>query len=198
MTETTTWITCVADDAYEIYADFPHQIRRKSNGYIIKEWIKSTGYVVCRLNRKLCLKHRIIALQFIPNPQDLPQIDHINHIKTDNRIDNLRWVSASQNGFNRSKMNGVEFEFVEEIPNESIVVKDCRGWQFENLYFHNDVFYFYNGIQYRKLKICENKSGNLRVNCVDVDGKSRTLYYITFKREYNIVGSGVGDDSNDD
>lgn len=46
------------------------------------------------------LIHRLIAKAFIPNPQNKPQIDHINTIKTDNRIENLRWVNQSENNLN--------------------------------------------------------------------------------------------------
>ncbi len=41
--------------------------------------------------------HRLMAEAFIPNPDNLPVVDHINDIKTDNRIDNLQWLSHSDN-----------------------------------------------------------------------------------------------------
>ena len=46
--------------------------------------------------------HRLIAKMFIPNPYNLPNIDHINHNKTDNRLENLRWVSQRDNNRNMS------------------------------------------------------------------------------------------------
>jgi hypothetical protein len=49
------------------------------------------------------LVHRLMALAFIPNPDNAEMVDHINRIKTDNRIENLRWVSRSENIINTTR-----------------------------------------------------------------------------------------------
>ena len=61
------WETCKADKDYEIFSEYPYQIRKKSNKRIVKEHINDKGYVCCNLNGKPCKKHRIISLQFISN-----------------------------------------------------------------------------------------------------------------------------------
>jgi hypothetical protein len=62
-------------------------------------------YVVCLTKNKIRKNytlHKLLAIQFLPNPDNLPHIDHINRIKTDNRLENLRWVNPRQNANNRT------------------------------------------------------------------------------------------------
>ena len=85
-------------------------IYSEKSGYMkkLKGGINSHGYYVVCLSKdgKAYKKkvHRLITKTFIPNPHNLPNIDHINRIKTDNRIKNLRWVTNKDNGRN-SGMN---------------------------------------------------------------------------------------------
>lgn len=41
--------------------------------------------------------HRIVAKAFLPNPDNLPEVDHVNNIASDNRVCNLQWISSEKN-----------------------------------------------------------------------------------------------------
>ncbi|KAI5541384.1 HNH endonuclease family [Trichomonas vaginalis G3] len=183
------WETLVADNDYEINTEYPHNIRKKSTGKIVSEWMSDGYYRLC-LNGQKYFKHKLIAEQFILNPDNLPQVDHINHIRTDNRIENLRYVTSQQNNKNRCKANGINYNYVDEIGENSIEVKTYGKHEFDDLYYdpEQDLFYFFNGIRYRELHVMENnKCGTLYVNAWTVKGKLTKISYSAFKRQYNLI-----------
>lgn len=71
---------------------------------ILKQTTDRYGYKIIYLYknkiRKTFKVHRLVATMFIDNPENKAFIDHINTVKNDNRVENLRWVTASENNNN--------------------------------------------------------------------------------------------------
>lgn len=71
---------------------------------ILKQRTAKNGYKTISIRKNgilnLYLVHRLVALAFIPNPENKPCVDHINRDRTFNQVDNLRWVTHSENMLN--------------------------------------------------------------------------------------------------
>ena len=180
------FVSLIVDNNFEISTTYPFIIKRKSDGFMPKDCIYPNGYVYVKLNNERYLKHRLIATQFIENPNNLPEVDHINHDKTDYHLSNLRWVSSSTNHRNKTSNRGIHYQYVDEIPGDSIVVDEYGTNEFENYYFHDNIFYFYNGIQYRKLHVNERRDGAKFVCLLNTNGKVITVFYSKFKRLHDL------------
>ena len=76
-------------------------IRNKRTKAIKKTFINDRGYVIVSLYKDKRLKtfrvHRLVAQAFLPNKNNLPEVNHKSEIKTDNRVENLEWMTRKEN-----------------------------------------------------------------------------------------------------
>jgi hypothetical protein len=63
--------------------------------------IDKQGYKRYEYNKKKVGAHRLVALHFLENPDNKPVVDHIDNNRLNNRVDNLRWATISENGKNK-------------------------------------------------------------------------------------------------
>lgn len=88
----------------EFWSGKGYHILNKYPEKIMKTWIDRGGYeyvVLCKDSIAKKIKvHRLVAQAFIPNPDNKSQVDHINTIRYDNHVENLRWATKSENELN--------------------------------------------------------------------------------------------------
>ena len=85
----------------DYYIDEKGRIFNKKMQELKGKWIDNTGYYQIVLTkdkkRKYVRIHRLVALTFLPNPNNLPQVNHIDGNKLNNNVENLEWVTNSEN-----------------------------------------------------------------------------------------------------
>lgn len=80
---------------YEITRD--GKIINKKTGRVRKPQHNQKGYQTIRLGGMNYVVHRIVAERYVPNPENKPQVNHIDGNKDNNSADNLEWVTNYEN-----------------------------------------------------------------------------------------------------
>lgn len=84
------------------------RVRNLKTGRILKPKNNRRGYLFVGLHKNGAVKnryiHRLVAQAFIPNPNKLPEVNHKDEIRTNNKLDNLEWISHRDNS-NYGKRN---------------------------------------------------------------------------------------------
>lgn len=94
---------------------------------LLKQNLNRQGYPVCTLTKNLKRKtftvHRLVALTFVPNPDNKPQVNHKDGIKLNNTVENLEWNTCQENIIHAWN-NGLKH--MSEYQLDKLVERSCK------------------------------------------------------------------------
>ena len=102
-------------------------------GRFLKHRINPEGYLKVNLckdgKHKTMTIHRLVALHYIENPENKPEVDHWDNNKQNNNISNLRWATKSENQRNKPSSGAVPFKGVCKNRNKfrAIIIINGKG-----------------------------------------------------------------------
>jgi len=104
------WIEIILDNKCTGYfISSLGRIKNKKNIIMENYKIHHSGYIYTRINYNKYAIHRLVAMMFIPNLENKPFVNHIDGNKTNNRLDNLNWVTCYENIIHNHNMGFVKY-----------------------------------------------------------------------------------------
>ena len=127
-------------NGYPNYLIYPSgKVWSKVSKRYLKPLLGKAGYYSLQLGRGNRVKiHRLLAIHFIENPDNKPFVDHIDQNKTNNKLNNLRWVTKSENEQNTGVRKNNKSTGIKNITYHSM----SEGFQYEKMV---------NKVRHRKL-----------------------------------------------
>jgi hypothetical protein len=177
---------------------------RNGKERLMSQTLGNWGYVSVKFTNKEHKKnlyvHKVLAQTFLLNPKNKPQVNHINGIKTDNRIGNLEWVTFSENSLHSVRTGLSKTQIGENGPravlkNEDVIkIREMRANGISQNAISkkykitaSNVHMIVSGKSWKNLPLSENKRTK-----VDMKGELSYTNKITSKEAYDIAHNYKG------
>lgn len=114
------------------------QVKNSKTGKILKPYKMSKGYYTVGFwsdgKKKRLSIHRLVAQAFLPNPDNLSEVNHINGCKTDNNVCNLEWATGSNNvlhayqtGLRKTKLSAIQVTEIRNLIKQGLTQREIAS-----------------------------------------------------------------------
>ena len=131
---------------WQVLTDYPNyeintktqMIRNIKTKRILSIYTSKNGYQFVQIGGRNQCYHRVIASQFVPNPdpKKYNEVNHKNHIRNDNRPVNLEWVTPSANQRDRLPFTQQKKMVVKELLEGCSPIAQYKGYTFDDYYYN--------------------------------------------------------------
>ena len=154
--------------------------------YILKQSLNRKGYSIVYLDEngktKIKTVHRLVANAFIDNPNNKPQVNHIDGNKQNNKVDNLEWVTNQENQIHAVKMGLNNHSLYDSgRPKKAVLQIDIKS---------KEIIARYESISDAARKLGMKTSSNLRGCCEKLYGR-KTAYGYEWAYESEVMQNGT-------
>ena len=165
------------DARYSICKEYPYQIIYTNTKRVVKVHTSYNEYKTVSIGGKTYGLHKVIAEQWLDNPNKCTEVNHKDGNRSNNKLDNLEWITHSDNLKQREKFTRRKFEFIDELPTTAEQLDKYKDIEYDRYWFDYNseklIIKAKNG-RYRYVNFSDNR-GKLQAALTDKDGKTHSV-----------------------